>query len=171
MIGGKKVDIQLTEKQLERLRRASDITEIQMLMAKYVEYMSKMRAADAYTLFAQNNENISIELAECGGYDGSAHVKAFLDAYDAYLSDPRDKRGWMELQTICNPTVLVSDDHSRAMGYWTILAPSSRPISKYTSSNTETCSLKYPAISSNSSMFVNRASKNAVAFFLASWSL
>lgn len=126
MIGGKKVDIQLTEKQLERLRRASDITEIQMLMAKYVEYMSKMRAADAYTLFAQNNENISIELAECGGYDGSAHVKAFLDAYDAYLSDPRDKRGWMELQTICNPTVLVSDDHSRAMGYWTILAPSSK---------------------------------------------
>ena len=83
MIGGKKVDIQLTEKQLERLRRASDITEIQMLMAKYVEYMSKMRAADAYTLFAQNNENISIELAQSGGYDGSAHVKAFLDPYDA----------------------------------------------------------------------------------------
>ena len=38
MIGGKKVDIQLTEKQLERLRRASDITEIQMLMAKYGVY-------------------------------------------------------------------------------------------------------------------------------------
>lgn len=36
-----------TEKQLERLRRASDITEIQMLMAKYVDCMSKMRAKDA----------------------------------------------------------------------------------------------------------------------------
>lgn len=42
-----------TEKQLERLRRASDITEIQMLMAKYVDCMSKMRAKDAWTLFAQ----------------------------------------------------------------------------------------------------------------------
>ena len=36
-----------TEKQLERLRRASDITEIQMLMAKYVDCMSQMRAKDA----------------------------------------------------------------------------------------------------------------------------
>lgn len=37
-----------TEKQLERLRRASDITEIQMLMARYVDCMSKMHAKDAW---------------------------------------------------------------------------------------------------------------------------
>lgn len=115
-----------TEKQLERLRRASDITEIQMLMAKYVDCMSKMRAKDAWTLFAQKNENVSIELAESGGYDGPQHVLQLLEAYDEYLRDPSDKRGWMELQNICNPTVMVSDDHTRAMGYWTILAPSSK---------------------------------------------
>lgn len=115
-----------TEKQLERLRRASDITEIQMLMAKYVDCMSQMRAKDAWRLFAQKNENVSIELAESGGYDGPQHVLQFLEAYDGYLRDPSDKRGWMELQNICNPTVIVSDDHTRAMGYWTILAPSSK---------------------------------------------
>ena len=115
-----------TEKQLERLRRASDITEIQMLMAKYVEYMSKMEAANTFSLFAADRDDISIELAECGGYDGRAQVKAFLDAYDAYLRDPADKRGWMEIQNICNPTVMVSKDHQRAMGYWTILAPTSK---------------------------------------------
>lgn len=120
------MNIELTDKQLERLRRAADITEIQMLMAKYVACMSKMRAADAFGLFAQKSPHVSIELAECGGYDGPEHVKAFLEAYDAYLSDPNDKRGWMELQVICNPTVKVSSDHTRAMGYWTILAPSSK---------------------------------------------
>ena len=56
-----------TEKQLERLRRASDITEIQMLMARYVDCMSKMRAKDVWTLFAQENDDVSIELAESGG--------------------------------------------------------------------------------------------------------
>lgn len=113
-----------SEKQLMRLRRAADITEIQMLMAKYVDCMSKMHAADAYELFAQDRTDVSIELAECGGYDDPAHVKAFLDTYDAYLRDPSDKRGWMELQNLCNPTVMVSKDHQRALGYWTILAPS-----------------------------------------------
>ena len=46
-----------TEKQLERLRRASDITEIQMLMARYVDCMSKMHAKDAWALFAQEKRN------------------------------------------------------------------------------------------------------------------
>ena len=120
------MELNLSNKQLERLRRAADITEIQMLMAKYVECMSKMRPASAFDLFAKESSNVSIELAECGGYDGPGHVKAFLDAYDAYCRDPRDKRGWMELQIICNPTVLVSEDHTRAVGYWTILAPSAK---------------------------------------------
>ena len=31
------MEVNITPKQLERLRRASDITEIQMLMAKFVE--------------------------------------------------------------------------------------------------------------------------------------
>lgn len=113
-----------TEQELERLRRASDITEIQMLMAKYVELMSRMHAADTFELFDKENPEVSIELAESGGYDGPQHVKEFLDAYDAYLRDPSDKRGWMELQTLCNPTVMVKKDHSRAVGYWTIVAPS-----------------------------------------------
>lgn len=118
-------DVIFTEKQLKRLRRASDITEIQMLMAKFVECLSKMRPADAFALFAKD-KSCSIEIAESGRYDGSDHVKKFLDAYDAYMADPSDKRGWMELQNICNPCVLVSDDNTKAQGYWTILAPSAK---------------------------------------------
>lgn len=109
--------------ELERLRRASDITEIEMLMAKFVELLSKMRPADTFELFDKENSEISIEIAESGGYDGPAQVKKFLDAYDAYMSDPSDKRGWMELQSICNPTVMVNEAHSSALGYWTIIAP------------------------------------------------
>lgn len=114
-----------SQQELERLRRASDVTEIQMLMAKYVSLMSQMQAAKAYELFAEV-EDAEIELAECGAYVGPDHVKAFLQAYDDYLKDPSDKQGWMEIQTLCNPTILTSKDHQRAEGYWTIVAPSAR---------------------------------------------
>lgn len=119
------MDVNVTPKQLERLRRASDITEIQMLMAKFVENMSKMDARANIHLFAEEKD-ASIELAECGGYDGFDHVRSFLEKYGEYLEDPSDKRGWMELQTICNPCVIVAEDHEKAVGYWTILAPSSK---------------------------------------------
>lgn len=119
--------VEVTQQQLRRLRRASDITEMQMLMARYVELMSKMDAASIFDqLFAVDSPEVSIELAEAGGYDGPEHVRAFLQAYDAYLASPGDKRGWMELQHLCNPTVLVKEDRSRAIGYWTILAPSAQ---------------------------------------------
>ena len=76
--------------------------------------------------FAVGDPEVSIELAESGGYDGPEHVQAFLNAYDAYLSYPKDKRGWMELQNICNPTVIRSEDGQRAVGTWALLAPSAK---------------------------------------------
>ena len=74
------MDVNVTPKQLERLRRASDITEIQMLIAKFVENMSKMDARANIHLFAEEKD-ASIELAECGGYDGFDHVRSFLEKY------------------------------------------------------------------------------------------
>lgn len=118
-------EYEFTELELERLRRASDVTEIQNLMAKYIELMSKMEASKCFELFA-DQDDISIELAEAGGYDGKDHVKLFLDTYDEYLRNPSDKRGYMDVQLICNPTVLTSKDHKRAEGYWTIIAPGSK---------------------------------------------
>ena len=105
------MQVEITEKQLMRLRRAADITEIQNLMARLVEAFSRMDVSRVYEdLFAVGDPEVSIELAESGGYDGPEHVQAFLNAYDAYLSYPKDKRGWMELQNICNPTVIRSED-------------------------------------------------------------
>lgn len=121
------MEINITEKQLKRLQQAADITEIQMLMANYVKYMSKMDAVGAYEKnFATNDPEVSIELAESGRYIGPEHTKSFMEAYDRYLQDPSDKRGWMELEHLCNPTVIISQDGKRAQGYWTILAPSSK---------------------------------------------
>lgn len=113
------MQVEITEKQLMRLRRAADITEIQNLMARLVEAFSRMDVSRVYEdLFAVGDPEVSIELAESGGYDGPEHVQAFLNAYDAYLSYPKDKRGWMELQNICNPTVIRSEDGQRAVGTW-----------------------------------------------------
>ena len=121
------MQVEITEKQLMRLRRAADITEMQNLMARLVEAFSRMDVSRVYEdLFAVGDPEVSIELAESGGYDGPEHVQAFLNAYDAYLSDPQDKRGWMELQNICNPTVIRSEDGQRAVGTWALLAPSAK---------------------------------------------
>lgn len=121
------MQVEITEKQLMRLRRAADITEIQNLMARLVEAFSRMDVSRVYEdLFAVGDPEVSIELAESGGYDGPEHVQAFLNAYDAYLSYPKDKRGWMELQNICNPTVIRSEDGQRAVGTWALLAPSAK---------------------------------------------
>ncbi len=121
------MEVNITEKQYERLVRAADITEIQRLMATYVKYMSKMDACGAFEkTFDVGNQDLSIELAESGRYDTGEHVEEFMTAYDKYLQDPSDKRGWMELENICNPTVVVNKEHTRARGYWTVIAPSSK---------------------------------------------
>lgn len=120
------MDVTLTPEQEKKLQKAAAINDMQMLMAKYVELMSKMDAAGVFELFDKKNPDASIELAEMGGYDGPDHVKAFLDAYDKYMQDPSDKRGYMDLQTICNPYIKVSADGKKAVGTWSLFAPSSR---------------------------------------------
>ena len=49
-------EYEFTELELERLRRASDVTEIQNLMAKYIELMSKMEASKCFELFADQDD-------------------------------------------------------------------------------------------------------------------
>ncbi len=126
------MEMEITERQRRKLQRAADITSIQMLMARYIDYMGKMDAADIFdNLFVEGDDEVSIELFDGGEYCGEAHVRAFLDAYDKYLADPTDKRGWMELQLLCTPYVKLTEDGEKAVGTWSLFCPSAKQAAPY----------------------------------------
>lgn len=122
----------LTEKEIAKLNHAADIREIQALMARYVQYIDKMDVMGAYkTLFAADHPEVRIEINECGGYEGPESVRRFVDKYDAWLRDPADKRGYMDIQELTTPYVVLSADKQRAKGQWSIFNPQTRMACEY----------------------------------------
>lgn len=121
------MDIVLTEKQRKKLQKNADIKAIQMLMAKYVRRLSQMDVSGVFDeLFDTENPDVSVEICDSGKYIGPEHVRAYYDAYDAYLADGSDKRGWMELEHLCTPYIMVNDAGDKAMATWSLLAPSAK---------------------------------------------
>lgn len=122
----------LTEKEIAKLNRAADIREIETIMSRYVQYISQMDIKTAFEkLFAAGHPEVELEINECGGYVGTDSVKRFVDRYDAYLKDPSDKRGWMDIQELCTPMVVFSRDKERAKGQWSVFSPQARQATAY----------------------------------------
>lgn len=102
----------------------ADINEIQMLMAKYIMNIHKMDFKSSYDdLMANNHPEISFEYMESGEYKGPEKVKAYMYALDDTFRTPRDKKGYMGLQHINTPKIIINDEGNRARGNWTILSP------------------------------------------------
>lgn len=121
------MEVEVTQEQLKRLQKASDITEIQMLMGRLVTYLEQFDGASIWEkLFAHDDGNVSVELADYGGYEGVEHVDAFFKAYDAYLKDPVDKRGYMDFRNLSTPYVIIGNDGNSAYGTWHCFAPQSK---------------------------------------------
>lgn len=121
------MEVEVTREQLARLRKAADITEIQMIMGQYVSYLEQMDAKRIWEkLFVHGDDRVSVEIAEYGGFEGESHVKSFFDEYDAYLKNPADKRGWMDFRNINTPYVILSNDGTTAYGSWSCFAPQSK---------------------------------------------
>lgn len=126
------MEVEITEAQERKLRRASDITAIQMLMARFSKRMSKMDVSDVFEeMYVHGTDDVSVEMFESGEYRGQEHVRAFFDALDAYYEDPSDKRGWMELQLLCTPYVKLAPDGERALGTWSLFCPSAKEATPY----------------------------------------
>lgn len=126
------MEVEITDKQRRKLQRAADITSIQMLMARYVDRVSKMDVSKVFDdYFVQDSDEVSIEFYEGGEYRGAQHVRDYLAAYDGYLSDPSDKQGWMELQLLCTPYIKLAPDGERAIGTWSLFCPTARLATPY----------------------------------------
>lgn len=124
--------MEISEKEVARISRAADIREIQQLMARYVQYISQMNPLGAYeALFDPDNPNVGVEINECGGYIGPESTQRFMEKYQAYMQDPTDKRGWMDIQEINTPLVVLSKDRNLAKGQWSIFSPQAKQATAY----------------------------------------
>lgn len=126
------MEVEVTLEQLKKLKKASDIMEIQMLMGRFISYLEQMDAVAIWEkLFVHNSEEVSVELGDYGGYKGREHVESFFKAYDAYLKNPTDKRGWMDFRNINTPYVVMGKDGTTAYGSWSCFAPQAKQAMPY----------------------------------------
>lgn len=124
--------MQISEKEVARLNRAADIREIQQLMVRYLQYVAQMDPLSGYEkLFDTENAEVTVEINECGGYIGPENTRRFMEKYQAYMQDPADKRGWMEIMEINTPLVVFSNDKQRAKGQWSLFSPQARQAVEY----------------------------------------
>ena len=122
----------MEKKELKRLIRMADYTEIQMLMGKFCQYFDQFDAKKVWSrLLANESEDISVEITECGVFEGPEKVRAYFEGIQRYLDDPSDKRGWMAMQNLANPKIIISRTGKKAMGSWDVLSPMSMNAAAY----------------------------------------
>lgn len=122
----------MEQKDLKRLVNMADTVEIQMLMGRFTQYFDQFDAAKIYReLLAGDHPEVSVEFAECGVFEGPEKVKAYFEGIQRYLEDPSDKRGWMAMQDLANPQVVISRDGKRALGSWDVLMPCTMMAAPY----------------------------------------
>lgn len=126
------MEVVLTPEQRKKLQHAADIRHIQMLVAHFVTAVSKMDVSDVFeTMYAQGENDVSIELCDSGKYIGPDQVRSFLAAYDGYLKKPDDKTGWMEAEHLCTPYVIIDPNGEKAMANWSVLSPCAKRAYPY----------------------------------------
>lgn len=112
----------MDKKQLESLVRMADHTEISQLMAEFISCFDQFNAVKAMNkLMAFEHPEVSVEFMEEGLFEGPEKVKAYMGYIQEYLDDPKDKRGWMAIQNLASPHIVVSTSGQRARAQWDIL--------------------------------------------------
>lgn len=122
----------MDKQELKRMVRMADRVEIAQVMAKLVQYFDQFDAMKIYNkLLAHDHPEVSVEFMECGCYEGPEKVKAYMEAIQKYLDDPSDKRGWMGLQNLGTPHIVVSTSGNRARGSWDMLNANAMEAAPY----------------------------------------
>lgn len=122
----------MDQQQLAALVRMADRVEIAQLMGKFTQYFDQFNAEKIlHQLMAADHPEVSVEFMECGLYQGPEKVQAYMEGIQAYLDDPADKRGWMGLQNLSNPHIVVSSSGNRARGQWDILNANAMQAAEY----------------------------------------
>ena len=122
----------MDQKALEMARRAAAVDEIQLLMAQYVQNVQKMDyKTNLETLMAADHPDVCFEYMESGMYKGPEQVRAYMLALHETFQKPFEKTGYMGLQHLTTPKVILNESLDRACGEWTILSPWAKQACPY----------------------------------------
>jgi hypothetical protein len=124
----------MDEKRLERLERAADIVEIQMLQAKYMNAIESMRFDIVLNdIMAKNHPDVRFEMCEMGAFVGPENVQKFLGtiANRNPSGGVAPQPGILAALFIATPRVVFSKDRERARGQWHVFGPHSMNVSPY----------------------------------------
>jgi len=122
--------MKIEKSELDKMLRAADIVEIQMLHGKYISLLDRDDFPGIYELMAKGHPELSYEIVEGGEYRAE-HVPNLILAEKKKLGDKETKRGWVGLQYLWTPKIVLSADGTRAKAQWNQLSPHGMPVSAY----------------------------------------
>ena len=124
----------MEKQESDRLLRAADIIDIQMIMGTYLSYLDQVNFKGIYSLMAQDHPEISYEMVEDGAYEGPENVRKYmLDEHEHLNNNPNNMKGWVGLQNILTPRIVFSEDGTRAKAQFNQLSPHAMAIAPYPS--------------------------------------
>jgi hypothetical protein len=123
--------MKMEESELDRMLRAADIVEIQMLQGRYMSLLDRDDFPGIYELMPKDHPELSFEMVEGGEFQGE-HVRNLILAEEKKLGDRKSvKRGWVGLQYMWTPNIVLSKDGTRARAQWNLLSPHAMSVSPY----------------------------------------
>ena len=107
----------MEKSELNRLLRAADIIDIQMIMGRYLAYLDQVNFKGIYSLMAQDHPEITYEMVEDGAYIGPESVRKYmLDEHEHLNNNPNHMKGWVGLQNILTPRIVFNSLRSMKSG-------------------------------------------------------
>jgi hypothetical protein len=99
----------------QKLDRTADINEIKNLMARYQYYQWARMFDEQVTLYAQKTKDVKAELEGMGVFEGIAGIKKIADMDPSIAAGGA---GFMTVNTLTTPMVVVAGDGKTAKGIW-----------------------------------------------------
>lgn len=108
------IDQERKEKLLTNIRKLDSYHEIQNLMGRLTAALNFQRREEILSYFALEKDDVSLEYADEGVFEGRKAIEALLDDL---LLHPNEKGYMLDMQ-LTTPMIEVADDAKTAKGLW-----------------------------------------------------
>ena len=122
----------MEQAELNRMLRAADIVEIEMIHGKYLACLDQLDFLGIYDLMAKDHPELCYEMVEDGAYIGPENVGPYMhNVHDGNRNNPKKMRGWVGLQYLYTPRIVLNEAGDRARAQWNQMSPHAMRISPY----------------------------------------
>lgn len=122
----------MEQTEVDRMLRAADVVEIQMIQGKYLALLDQLDFLGIYDLMAKDHPEISYEMVEDGAYIGPENVARYMESvHDGNRNNPKKMRGWVGLQYLYTPRIVLNESATRARAQFNQMSPHAMRVSPY----------------------------------------